>query len=366
MQTAQKSIRADRPVRQIAAGGGTPNALSEEQLQTLFSYIHDRWNIAADAELSVEINPRTSTARKLDVFLKHGFNRFSLGIQDFSPVVLDAVKRGQGLMEVEDAVGHLRKNGVENINFDLIYGLPGQSLSSCEHSALQTIRLKPGRIALYSYAHVPWIRPHQKKLEEKGFPDQDTKASMFLLMTDLFLEAGYEYIGMDHFALPDDPLAVAARNRTLRRNFMGYTTGRGLDIAGFGASAISSMGSSYSQDEKELEKYMKTAAEGTLPVIRGFLLDQDDLIRRELLLDLFCNFHADLDALSEEFNIDAADYLAEDLKRLEPLEKDGLVELSDNSINVTSTGRFFIRNVCMVFDRYLEADDSKRTYSRTV
>jgi len=314
----------------------------------------------------VEINPRTATPAKLDVFLEHGFNRFSLGIQDFSPEVLEAVKRDQGLMEVEEVIGHLRKKGIESINFDLIYGLPGQDPGSCLETAEKVIALKPSRIALYSYAHVPWLHAHQKALERAGLPEPDRKASFFLSMMDRFLEAGYVGIGMDHFALPEDPLAKALESRTLRRNFMGYTTGRGLDLLGFGASAISSIGSAYSQNEKSLADYQASPAAGKLPIARGFLLDRDDEIRRELLLELFCNFHVDLEALGARFGIDAPGYFKDDLDRLDEMNADGLVTWNPQAIEVTGPGRFFIRNICMNFDRYLEKDSSKRVYSRTV
>ncbi|HUU02128.1 MAG TPA: oxygen-independent coproporphyrinogen III oxidase [Myxococcota bacterium] len=366
MNLAAGIIDPSRLVRQIAMGGGTPNALSEEQLDSLLSALRSVWTIAPEAELSVEINPRTATPGKLDVFLSHGFNRFSLGIQDFTPSVLEIVKRDQGLMEVDGVVSQLRSAGVQSINFDLIYGLPGQSQDSCLATAEKVIALAPSRIALYSYAHVPWIHAHQKALERIGLPEPEVKASLFLSMMDRLMAAGYLPIGMDHLALPDDPLAKALGERTLRRNFMGYTAGRGLDLLAFGASAISSIGTAYSQDEKGLSEYAAGIEAGNLPIARGFLLERDDEIRRELILDLFCNFHADLDSLSGLFEIRAAEYLAQDLERLAELSADGLVNWDEHSINVTDSGRFFIRNICMNFDRYLEHDPGKRVYSRTI
>ncbi len=366
MKLAAGLVDPARPVRQVALGGGTPNFLTEEQIHQLLSAMEDTWSIAPGAELSVEIDPRTSTPGKLDAFLAHGFNRFSLGIQDFSPEVLKVIRRGQGLMQVADVVAHLRAAGCEAINFDLIYGLPRQTLESVAATADEVIGLKPSRIALYSYAHVPWIQPHQEVLERAGLPEPDLKAAFALAMQRRFAEAGYQFIGMDHYALPDDSLAVAARERSLRRNFMGYTTGRGLDLLAFGASSISSVGTAYSQDAKDLPGYHAGIEAGRLPIVRGFLLDDDDVIRRELLLDLFCNFRLDLQALGERFGIDAESYLADDLQRLGPMVDDGLVELGDGSIEVTDTGRFFIRNVCMTFDKYLEADSQARVYSRTV
>jgi oxygen-independent coproporphyrinogen-3 oxidase len=366
MELAAKIVDPDRPVRQVAFGGGTPNYLELDQIKYLLSQMHRIWKINEGAELSVEINPRTSTPEKLNAFLESGFNRFSLGIQDFNKEVLQIIQRSQGLMEVEEVITHLRKNGCERFNFDLIYGLPGQTLESVGETARIVRELRPSRIALYSYAHVPWIQPHQKALEEVGLPDPDLKVALFLTMVDRLLEAGYESIGMDHFALPEDPLTQALKRRTLRRNFMGYTTGRGLDLLAFGASAISSIGTTYSQNHKQPEEYIEEIGKSRLPVVRGFLLNKDDEIRRELILELFCNFHADLEALSKRFSIDATDYLAEDLRKLEPLAADRLVSWTPNAIEVTDTGRFFIRNICMTFDRYLEKDASSRMYSRTV
>jgi oxygen-independent coproporphyrinogen-3 oxidase len=366
MEIATGIVDPKRPVHQVAMGGGTPNILSVPQSELVLDGMRRIFSISEKAELSVEIDPRSVTTAKLDAYLTRGFNRFSLGIQDFSESVLRVVRRGQDLMQVEEVVGYLRQNGCDSINFDLIYGLPGQDLQSMAECARKVITLRPSRIALYSYAHVPWIHSHQKVLERHGLPSQDLKASMFLSTMDDLLGAGYQHIGMDHFALPDDPLAVALRQRTLRRNFMGYTTGRGLDLLAFGASAISSIGSAYSQNHKQLSPYQAELQENRLPVMRGFLLSEDDLIRRELLLELFCNFYVDLEALSQRYGIDAANYLASDLEKLAPMVEDGLVSWTGREILVSDTGKFFIRNICMTFDRYLEPDGQKRVYSRTV
>ncbi len=365
MKLAAGVVDPTRPVRQVALGGGTPNFLEVEQIHRVLADMERTWALVDGCERSVEIDPRTSTPEKLDAFLANGFNRFSLGIQDFDPEVLRLVRRGQGLMQVEEVVAHLRGRGCMAINFDLIYGLPGQDLDSAARTAAQVIDLRPGRVALYSYAHVPWIRPHQEALERAGLPGPDLKASLFLAVMDRLLDAGYQAIGMDHFALPEDELARASRARTLRRNFMGYATGRGLDLLAFGASGISSVGSAYSQDDKQLEGYQAALAEGRLPIVRGFLLGRDDEIRRELLLELFCNFQVDLRALGARFGVDAAAYLAEDLKNLSPMVDDGLVVWNRDSVEVTDVGRFFIRNVCMTFDRYLE-QAGDRVYSRTI
>lgn len=366
MEITARIIDPARPVRQVAMGGGTPNHLQPSQAAELLGAMRRTWRVEAGAELSVEIDPRTSTPAILDVLLDHGFNRFSLGVQDFSPRVLAAVQRNQGLMEVEGVVEHLRRRGCGAINFDLIYGLPGQGMESAAATARQTLAFGPSRVALYSYAHVPWIHPHQQVLERQGLPDPDLKAAIFHAMSDLFLEAGYVPVGMDHFARPEDELTRAQAAGTLRRTFMGYTTGRGLDVLGFGASAISAVGASYSQDDKALDGYAEALREERLPVVRGFLLSPDDEIRRELILDLSCNFRVDLAPLARRFGIEAEAFFVEELQRLEPLAADGLLHRRGTLLEVSEIGRFFIRNICMVFDRYLEGEAASRAYSRTV
>jgi oxygen-independent coproporphyrinogen-3 oxidase len=366
MGLAARHVRRSRPVVQVALGGGTPNFLSPAQVDRLLNALVTTFTLAPGAELSVEVDPRTATPEKLDAFLRHGFNRFSLGVQDLEPAVLQLVRKGQDLMQVGQVVEHLRHKGCHAINFDLVYGLPGQTLETAARTAAQVVSFRPSRIALYSYAHVPWIHAHQQVLEKHGLPDAELKLSLFLSMLDAFQDAGYASIGMDHFALPDDTLAQALRQGRLRRNFMGYTTGRGTDLLGFGASAISSVGAAYSQDEKDTPAYLQEVEAGALPVTRGFVLSRDDEIRRELIIDLFCNFQADLADLGRRFSVDAPAYLAPDLERLKPLEADGLVTLSPAAIQVTETGRFFIRNVCMVFDKYMERAGGERVFSRTV
>ncbi len=366
MALTQAVVDRRRVVHQIALGGGTPNYLPSGAIDELLSAAETHWDIAPEAELSAEIDPRTVTPANLDVLLTHHFNRFSLGVQDFAEEVITRVRRGQDRMKVEKVIQHLRKAGCGEINFDFIYGLPGQDEQTAAATANQAVALGPSRIALYSYAHVPWIQPHQKALERYGLPDPDRKATIFHTMADIFRNAGYIQIGMDHFALPEDSLARAFFARTLRRNFMGYTTGRNLDTLGFGISAISSVGSAYSQNTKELETYRAALSRKELPAARGYLLSRDDEIRRELLLELFCNFRADLRQLSSNLKIDAGTYFLKDLKRLEPMVNDGLVRWNSEAIEVTDLGRFFIRNICMTFDRHLETESSKQIYSRTV
>jgi oxygen-independent coproporphyrinogen-3 oxidase len=363
---AASAVGVAREVHQIALGGGTPNALASSDIDRLLAGIERELRIASDAELSVEIDPRSVTEEKLDVFVGHGFNRFSLGVQDLSEAIVRRVRPGADRMRVAGVVEHLRRRGRDAINFDLIYGLPGQDLASAATTARDVVALRPSRIALYSYAHVPWMYRHQRSLEKLGLPDPDLKSGLLATMADAFVAAGYVPVGMDHFALPTDALVVAARAGTLKRSFMGYTERRGLDTVGLGVSAISAVGACYAQNHKDVAVWESTVTRGGLPFERGFLLDADDLLRREVILDLFCNFVADLQAQADAFGVDAARYFAPELERLAPMAADGLLRLDGTKVTVEGWGRFFIRNVCMVFDRYLAHTEAARTYSRTV
>ncbi len=366
VRLAAGEVGRSRPVQQVALGGGTPNAPAAPVIDRLLGGLGRAFAFAPGAELSVEVDPRSVTEEKLEVFLSHGFNRFSLGVQDLAEPVIRRVRPGADRMKVSQVVDYLRQRGCAAINFDLIYGLPGQDLETARTTARDVVALRPSRIALYSYAHVPWVHRNQLALERLGLPDPDLKAGIFAAMADIFGAADYRPVGMDHFALPDDALVQATRAGTLRRNFMGYTVGRGLDTLGFGVSAISSVGSSYAQNRKDLGEWEQAVAAGELPIERGFLLDADDLLRRELILDLFCNFRVDLAAVAAPFGVDAPTYFAAELEQLRPMAADGLLRLDGTTVTVEGWGRFFIRNVCMVFDRYLARTEAGRTYSRTV
>lgn len=366
LDVVQRYVSPARVVRQIALGGGTPNHLPEADLDRLLGAVHERWHIADDAELSAELDPRTATPAKLDIFLDHGVNRISLGVQDFAPEVVTRLRQGQDSEQVEAVIDHLRARGVAELNLDLIFGLPGQTSATMAATAERLVELRPTRVALYSYAHVPWLRPQQKVLERWGLPDPDAKAALFLQVADALAEAGYVAVGMDHFALPDDPLVQALEDRTLRRSFMGYTAGRGLDVVGLGVSAISSVGSTYAQDHKDLGTWRERVHAGELPIQRGHLLSREDEIRRELIMELFCTFQVDLSALSERWREDVRAMVAPDLDRLVPLRDDGLVTWDADTVSVPEAGRFFIRNVTMAFDAWLGRSGTGQVYSRTV
>jgi oxygen-independent coproporphyrinogen-3 oxidase len=367
MEFSGRVVDPARPVRQVALGGGTPNFLLAADMDRLLRGLRERWSLAPGAELSAEIDPRTVTIEQLDLLLEHGFNRLSLGVQDFDPEVLDLVRRTQDGLMVEAVVEHLRSRGCEEINFDLIYGLPGQDESTARALVEETIRLAPTRVALYNYAHVPWIKPHQKKLERTGrLPDAAPKAAIQSVVASGLVRAGYLPVGMDHFARPEDGLARSLLEGTLTRNFMGYTTGRGLDLLAFGASGISAVGSTYAQDDRTLKGWRAAVRSGRSPVVRGFLLEREDEFLRELILELFCNFFVDLRRLSEDWEVDPDEIVGADLERLEPMVRDGLVTVEGGVVEVTPVGRPFIRNICMTFDHHLEKDPAERRYSRTL
>ena len=260
-------------------------------------------------------------------------------------------------------IAHLRGLHQNAINLDLIYGLPGQTPESYSRTIAKVVRLQPSRIALFGYAHVPWVSPHQKELEQYHIPTPEERMALFGLAYDLLLDAGYQHIGMDHFALPQDELIRALNSRTLTRNFMGYATRRGLDLIGIGASSISSVGAAYAQNEKEVRKFMDQSENSTW--IKALVLNQEDLLRRELIIDLFCNFYLDISIMGKKFGINFQQHFRQELAGLKGMEQDGLIIIAQDHLQVTDLGRFFIRNICMTFDQYLAKDDSTIRYSKT-
>ncbi len=357
-------IDPGRAVEQFAMGGGTPTFLSPENMSGLVRGLRERFGFSMSGERSVEIDPRSVDADYLDLLIEEGFNRFSFGVQDLDPQVQENVGRVQSEDKIAGLLARLRERGRDSINLDLIYGLPGQTPETFGRTIGKVIKLRPSRIAMFGYAHVPWVSPHQKALENLHIPDPEERMALFGLAYDMLLDAGYEHVGMDHFALPGDELILALKSRTLTRNFMGYTTRRGLDLVGIGASSISSVDSTYTQNVKDVTEYIDKSDSYTW--IKGFLLSEEDELRRELIIDLFCNFHLDTGRLEESYGIAFREHFAEELEALEGMQRDGLVEIHERGIKVTDLGRFFIRNICMTFDEYLKTEDSAGKYSRTI
>jgi oxygen-independent coproporphyrinogen-3 oxidase len=350
-------------------GGGTPTYLTVEQMRRVWTMITGRFPLDPGAEVAIEVDPRVTTRRQAELLRELGFNRISMGVQDFDPDVQEAVNRYQTFNQTRDLHRYMRELGFASINFDFIYGLPHQTAASFRKTIDLAIELRPDRVAVYSYAFVPWIKAHQKAIRLEDLPPRELKLQLFGIAHERFLAAGYQQIGMDHFALPDDSLAIAARERTLFRNFMGYTTHPARDYIGLGVSAIGDLGGAFAQNTKKLNRYKEALDHGLPPIERGFERSRDDEIRRDVIQDLMCNFHVEIAAIEGRYGIYFPLYFADALRELdEGPVRHGFVRRSETEIEVTEPGRLFVRNVCMAFDAYLKKteDGKKATFSRTV
>ena len=358
-----------RKVAQLHWGGGTPTYFNPDQLRALYSHFKTHFTFTADAEVAIEVNPQVTSHEQLETLAEIGFNRLSMGVQDFTPEVQRAIEREQSYEETAALVDKARTLGFETgLNVDLIYGLPHQNLETFNANLDQVLTLRPDRVATYSFAYVPWIKGHQRKLDTAILPDARTKLMLYLLARDRFLEAGYLPIGMDHFALPTDELARAAQAGILHRNFMGYTVKPATDCIAFGISAIGDLQGAFVQNVKKLSEYYAALEQGKLPVERGYELTDDDRLRRHVISQLMCNFAVDKQEVNARFSIDFDSYFAAALAELADLHTEGIIELAANAITVTARGYLFVRNVCMAFDRYLNdpTTGGKQVYSRTV
>ena len=363
---AARWLTPSRPVRQFHWGGGTPTYFSPAQLEDLFGHVRDRFRFAADAEIGVEVDPRVTTPEHLRTLRRLGFNRLSLGIQDIDPRVQATVRRIQPWEDTRALYDRARDEGFRSINVDLIYGLPHQNRGSFARTLDAVIAAAPDRVATYSYAHVPWLKKQQGSFA-RHLPSPGEKFGLFASALERFSEAGYRFIGFDHFARPDDELCVAQEQRTLTRNFQGYSTHGETDLVAFGMSAISGLGSAYAQNRRDLASWQARIDAGELPTMRGLWLDEDDLVRREVITRLLCHGRLRKREITEQLGMDFDVAFAPELERLETLERDGLVHLDAEEISVTLLGRIFLRVVGMTFDRYLRREEAGRTlYSRTV
>jgi oxygen-independent coproporphyrinogen-3 oxidase len=365
-RVAQFVSRA-RPVIQFHWGGGTPTYLSPAQLEDLFEFARARFTFAADAEIGVEVDPRVTSRAHLETLRRLGFNRLSMGIQDFHPEVQKAVHRIQPYEITRDLIAAARGLGFASINVDLIYGLPYQTAESFASSIDQVLTLQPDRVAMFSYAHVPWLKKQQGSFQ-KFLPEGMQKFRVFRSGLQRFLDAGYLYIGMDHFALPGDELAAAQKNRTLHRNFQGYTTKAGADLYGMGVSAISSVGRSYLQNYRDVPNYQAAVEKSGLAVMRGYHMTEDDRVRGAVISRILCHAVLPTAEIEQEFALKFAEYFAPELQRLEEFCRDGLVEWSGSTLHITALGRVFIRNVAMLFDAHLQGQvaESRPMFSKTL
>ncbi len=366
MAIAAGAIGAARNVAQMHWGGGTPNFLTERQLRRISSLVENAFPVGAESEISVEIDPRLANRGQVSLLRELGFNRISLGVQDFASVVQKAIGRIQSEDRTRRVFEACVDAGFASVNVDLVYGLPGQTAESFAHTLRTVVDLGPDRIACFGYAHVPWVKPNQNLVDVSLMPGRYEKSAFFRMAIDAFGEAGYEWIGLDHFARPGDELALALGEKRLHRNFMGYTTRPELPALAFGMSGISDLGDCFAQNDADLDRYLAALDGERLPVVRGHRLDRDDRLRRMAILSLMCHLELPFDLTRERFGttIDAA--LAPELERLRAFEEEGFVVFHDDRIEVTALGRFFLRNLCMELDAYFETGSDKPLFSRTV
>lgn len=358
-----------RDVIQIHFGGGTPNFLQPDELTQIMSLIRKNFKVLPDAEIAIEMHPRTSTSEFCQNLKKLGFNRISLGIQDFNPVVQKLINRNQTYEMTKSMIEQLRALGFQSFNFDLVYGLPGQSMEGWQDSLQKVLGLSPDRLAVYSYAHVPWMRPVQRSFKDKDLPSPELKLKLFEGAFECFTQSGFTPIGMDHFAKAEDELAQAAASGNLHRNFMGYSTRADAHQIGFGVSAISFVAGNYFQNEKELKKYTACVEEGGVAPFRGFILSREDSLRRDLITRIMCAARVDIREFEKKWGIDFKIHFAEPLQQLKIFLDDHLLKWDGSILQVQNEGTLFLRNMAMVFDTYLENIREKATtptFSRTV
>ena len=359
-------LGARQPVSQLHLGGGSPTFLSDSELTRLMETLRRAFAVDKSAEISIEVDPRTADTQRLRHLADLGFNRLSFGVQDFDPAVQAAVHRVQSTDSVRRLLDAARMLHFRSTNVDLIYGLPRQTPASFARTIEQVRELRPDRIALYAYAHLPQRFKPQRRIDAQLLPAPTDKIGMLAQAIEGLGEEGYVYIGMDHFALPDDPLAVAKRQGRLHRNFQGYSTQPDCDLLGLGVSAIGRVGATYSQNAKTLAEYHDALAQHTFPVARGLALTRDDLLRRAVIMALMCQGRVEFESIALAHLVDFRRTFATELTALRPMEAQGLVRFESDAIEVTPLGWYFVRNVAMVFDRYLQADRARDHYSRVI
>jgi oxygen-independent coproporphyrinogen III oxidase len=355
-----------QPVSQLHLGGGSPTFLSDAELSRLMEMLRAHFTLLPRAELSIEVDPRTADSARLAHLAALGFNRLSFGVQDFDPAVQQAVHRVQPFEGVQALMQAARALGFDSINADLIYGLPRQTPASFARTLDQMTQLRPDRIALYAYAHLPERFKPQRRIAAADLPSAEQRVQMLGAAISGFGAQGYSYIGMDHFALHDDALAVAQRQGRLQRNFQGYSTQAEGDLLGLGVSAIGRVGATYSQNAKTLAEYQDALAQGRFPVVRGLALTRDDLLRRSVIMALMCQGRVDFDAIEQAHLVDLREALGPELAQMAALAERGWVQMGERAIQVTPAGWYVVRAVAMVFDRHLQADQTRQRYSRII
>jgi oxygen-independent coproporphyrinogen-3 oxidase len=357
-----------RVVEQLHWGGGTPTFLNHQQIRALMDYTRKSFNLLDndDGDYSIEIDPRSVSADTIKVLREVGFNRFSLGVQDIDDAVQKAVNRIQPIDETQAIIDACRDNNAKSISIDLIYGLPLQTVEGFAKTLQHIIDISPDRISLFNYAHMPHLFKPQRRINENDLPKTEAKLDILQHSIYSLTQAGYNYIGMDHFAKPDDGLSIAQEEGRLHRNFQGYTTHAECDLIAMGVSAISSVNNSYSQNEKDLDAYYEAIDQNRLPIIRGISLTEDDRIRRSVIQQLSCHFRLDFKELESQHGINFREYFATELNELSSFEADELLTLSASTIEVTASGRLLIRNICMAFDKSLRNQHTEQRFSKVI
>ncbi len=363
-----KVFDRNRMVEQLHWGGGTPTFINHQQMRDLMQHIRSNFSLYDDdtGEYSIELDPRETKSDTVKLLRELGFNRMSLGVQDFDPAVQKAVNRIQSLDETAAVINAARDEGFKSISVDLIYGLPLQSQASFATTLEKVVELNPDRVAIYNYAHLPQMFKTQRQIKEEELPSAQEKLAILHDAIDHMADAGYVYIGMDHFSKPEDELAIAQREGTLYRNFQGYSTHADCDIIGMGITSIGKVNNCYSQNVKSIAEYEQRISQDQLPVFRGYLLNDDDILRRDVITRLICNFSLDFASVARDYQIDFVDYFSAELLKLQNMQTDGLLTLNDAGIEVLPAGRLLIRNICMVFDAYLPPEQEQKRFSKLV
>ncbi len=363
-----KLFDKSRKIEQLHFGGGTPTYLENEQLDDLMAKLRSAFTFdeSDNREFSIEVDPRTVDEDGIRHLADLGFNRLSLGIQDFDPVVQDAVNRTQTTDDVLNLLLAARDSGFESISFDLIYGLPHQTVKSFDKTLELVIAMRPDRLAVYNYAHLPQRFKGQRMINDADIPSPEVKLDILHRTIDSLCDAGYEYIGMDHFALPDDELVLARMNGTLQRNFQGYSTHRECDLVALGVSAIGSVGNVFAQNAVTTMEYETLIENGQLPIRKGIAVDDDDLLRADVIQALMCYDHLSFDEFGKDHGIDFAKYFAAEIEHLLPLADDGLIELDQSGVVITQKGRLLLRSIAMVFDRYINQAQNDNRFSKAI
>jgi len=363
----EKYLDTSRMVRQLHFGGGTPTFFEPDELEEIYELIYSYFkNFEKDAEISVEIDPRFFSEAHMDVMKKYGVNRISFGVQDFNKETQKAVNRIQSFELTKNAVDIARNAGIESINIDLIYGLPYQSFETFKETLELVKELNPDRLAVFNYAHVPWLKKGMRKIDETTLPSPEEKLKIFKYVIDFFENNGYKMVGMDHFAKPDDELFKAIEKGELHRNFQGYTTKGGADLIGFGLTSISETERAYFQNYKDLKSYEKAIDDGKLPVFRGVILNDEDIIRKYVIMEMMANFSFDIDRFEKTFGIDFKEKFKDELKEMQEFVDEGLVEINNDKIKVNKTGSLLIRNIVLPFDEYFKKMAGQKVFSKSI